>query len=146
MLCVAGGKYTTYRHMAEVITDEAARRLGAGRRCRTHALPLDGTPEEPWGAYCVTEPEALAARGLELSVAEHLVSRYGRRARNVAEVLSRDSQLSRRVVEGEPDVVGEFTYQREQEMALTPADHLLRRTRLALFRPGLLEKSSRLCS
>jgi glycerol-3-phosphate dehydrogenase len=41
-------------------------------------------------------------------------------------------------VSGEPDLLAEFAYQREQEMALAPADYLLRRTRLGLFHPDLL--------
>src|SRR5207253_1443927 len=40
LLSVAGGKYTTYRHMAEVITDRVCRRLCLRRRCRTRDLPL----------------------------------------------------------------------------------------------------------
>src|SRR5262249_54052149 len=34
LLSVAGGKYTTYRAMAEAITDEVGFRLGRRRRCR----------------------------------------------------------------------------------------------------------------
>ena len=44
------------------------------------------------------------------------------------------------VVAGEPDVLAELAYQREQEMACRPEDFLLRRTRLGLFRPGLLSR------
>jgi glycerol-3-phosphate dehydrogenase len=43
------------------------------------------------------------------------------------------------MVPGEPDLLVEFAFQRDQEMALCPADHLLRRTRLGLFRPELLQ-------
>ena len=35
LISVAGGKYTTYRAMAEVITDGVAHRLGKRRRCMT---------------------------------------------------------------------------------------------------------------
>src|SRR5262249_16809174 len=42
LLSVAGGKYTTYRHMAEVITNEIARRLGSRALCRTRNHRLDG--------------------------------------------------------------------------------------------------------
>jgi glycerol-3-phosphate dehydrogenase len=44
------------------------------------------------------------------------------------------------VVAGEPDLRAEFVYQREHEMAVCPADHLLRRTRLGLFKPELLDR------
>ena len=56
----------------------------------------------------------------------------------MAEYLGRDPALRGRVVEGEPDLLAEFAYQRDHEMAMTPADCLLRRTRLGLFRPELL--------
>ena len=48
--------------------------------------------------------------------------------------------LRGRIVPEEPDLLAEFAYQRDHEMALTPADFLLRRTRLGLFRPDLLMK------
>ncbi len=140
LLTAAGGKYTTYRHMAEVITDAVAEVLGRRRRCRTADFALDGTPREPWPRF---EPGAVALLvrqyGLPESAARHLAGRYGRRAVEVAAYLGLDPSLARPVAEGEPDLLAEFIYQREQEMALTPADHLLRRTRLGLFRPALLK-------
>ena len=45
--------------------------------------------------------------------------------------------LARPIVEGEPDLLVELVYQREQEMAVRPEDFLLRRTRLGLFHGGL---------
>jgi glycerol-3-phosphate dehydrogenase len=139
LLSVAGGKYTTYRHMAEVITDAVAERLGQRRLCRTRHFPLDGTPEVPWEVYARTETAFLRQRhGLEEESARHLVSRYGQRARDVAAYLEGDPALARPVVAGEPDLRAEFAYQRNHEMALFPADYLLRRTRLGLFHPELL--------
>jgi glycerol-3-phosphate dehydrogenase len=56
----------------------------------------------------------------------------------VADYLERDPTLGKRIVPSEPDVLAEFAYQRAHEMALMPADFLLRRTRLGLFHPELL--------
>src|SRR5207237_175863 len=64
--------------------------------------------------------------------------RYGTHCRDVAEYVERDPELARPVVAGEPELQAEFAYQRDHEMARYPADHLLRRTRLGLFRPELL--------
>jgi glycerol-3-phosphate dehydrogenase len=58
----------------------------------------------------------------------------------VTDYLRRDPELGRRVVEGEPDILAEFAYQRDHEMALIPDDFLLRRTHLGLYHPELLEK------
>jgi glycerol-3-phosphate dehydrogenase len=137
LLSVAGGKYTTYRHMAEVITDEVCASLGSRRRCRTRDFPLDGAPGVPWDRFEAGEVAALKGHyHLPEEPARHLVRRYGRRAREVA-LLCRDRpDLAAPVVAREPDLRGEFVYQREHEMALYPADHLLRRTHLGLFHSG----------
>jgi len=139
LLAVAGGKYTTYRHMAEIITNAVVRRLGLSRRCRTRSFRLDGAPQEPWEQFAPATTAALTSRcHLPEETARHLVERYGRRAVEVADYLYCNPALGQRVVPGEPDVLAEFAYQRDHEMALTPADFLLRRTRLGLFHPELL--------
>ena len=139
LLSVAGGKYTTYRHMAEVITDAVTRRLGRFRIGGTRGLQLDGAPAQLWRGFAEQESTRLGRSSL-LSAASacHLVERYGRRAADVAALVERDPKLGQPVLVGEPDLRAEFLYQREHEMALFPADHLLRRTRLGLFHPGLL--------
>jgi glycerol-3-phosphate dehydrogenase len=136
-LSVAGGKYTTYRHMAQVITDEVARGFGTRRLCRTRTCKLNGAPLVPWREFMSAETEALAGRhGLSTLAARHLVLRYGRRAGDVAAYLEKDPRLAEPIVQGEPDMRVELAYQRDHEMALFPADHWLRRTRLGLFYPG----------
>jgi glycerol-3-phosphate dehydrogenase len=57
----------------------------------------------------------------------------------VAAYVEHDSSLARPVVAGEPDLLAEFAYQRDHEMAVYPADHWLRRTRLGLFYPQRLK-------
>ncbi|HWG46159.1 MAG TPA: glycerol-3-phosphate dehydrogenase [Gemmataceae bacterium] len=147
LLTIAGGKYTTYRHMAEVITDTVVHRLGLSRRCRTRSFRLDGTPEQPWQRFAPAAIRELTARcHLDDETARHLVARYGRRAVEVADYLDSDPALGRRVVPDEPDILAEFVYQRAHEMALTPADFLLRRTRLGLFHPELLRNPPALLS
>jgi glycerol-3-phosphate dehydrogenase len=144
LLSVAGGKYTTYRHMAEVVTDAVVARLGGHRTCRTRHVRLDGAPTQPWAEYVRTEAAALRSQhGLEDEAAQHLLHRYGRRARDVAAYVRRDPGLGRPIVAGEPDLYAEFVYQREQEMAVCPEDCLLRRTRLGLYRPELLREVPR---
>jgi glycerol-3-phosphate dehydrogenase len=141
LLTVAGGKYTTYRRMAELVTDEALRRLGQRRRCRTASYRLDGAPAEEWETFAPAAVASLRAHfHLDEATAHHLVGRYGRRARDVAGYLERRPELARPVVEGEPDLWAELAYQRDREMAVEAEDFLLRRTRLGLFRPELLRQ------
>jgi glycerol-3-phosphate dehydrogenase len=143
LLTVAGGKYTTFRHMAEVITDKVCSRLGIRRRCRTRDFRLDGTPAEPWQQFADGTVRRLRqGHELDEATARHLVGRYGRRAEDVATYAKRDTALAARIVPGEPDLLAELAYQRDHEMALRPADFLLRRTRLGLFCPGLIDSPS----
>ncbi len=141
LLTLSGGKYTTYRRMAETAVDAVTRRLGMRRPCRTRDFRLDGSPREPWEQFEPAAVKELQTRwALSEEDARHLVGRYGRRAEDVAAYLDGDPALRRRVAAGEPDLSVEFAFQRDHEMAMTPADFLLRRTRLGLFQPELLSR------
>lgn len=138
LLSVVGGKYTTYRHMAERITDAVLRRLNRAAPCRTRAFRLDGAL-----ADAVTAVDTLRRLyGVTDAAARHLVGRYGSNAGGVAALTLRDPALAQPVVEGEPDLRAEAAYQRDHEMAVRDADVLLRRTRLGLFHPRLLTRPS----
>jgi glycerol-3-phosphate dehydrogenase len=134
LLTVSGGKYTTYRRMAEVVTDAVLRGLGWPRRpsC-TREFRLDGTAD----GLALHGPPPVAAKYLSNGARQHLLARYGRRAYDVAAILDEDPSLARPVVEGEPDLRAELVYQQRHEMALLTDDFLLRRTRLGLFHPRL---------
>ncbi|HVS39421.1 MAG TPA: glycerol-3-phosphate dehydrogenase [Gemmataceae bacterium] len=139
LLTVSGGKYTTYRRMAETAIDAVVQRLGLHRRCRTRDLQLDGAPREQWEQFELAAVQRLQSRwALSEEDARHLIGRYGTRADDVAVYLERGVGLRSRIAPEEPDLLVEFEYQRDHEMAMTRADLLLRRTRLGLFRPELL--------
>jgi glycerol-3-phosphate dehydrogenase len=139
LISVAGGKYTTYRRMAEVITRRISARLKRPYRNRTREWQLDGAPAEPWAEFEHGTVGGLCSRyQLGEDAARHLAYRYGRRALEVAQVLDADPALAEPVVAGEKDMKLEFVYQRREEMAIKPQDFLLRRTRLGLLRPELL--------
>jgi glycerol-3-phosphate dehydrogenase len=141
LLSIAGGKYTTYRRMAEIITNTIAKRLKCTRRGQTRCLRLDGASRGDWEQFARTETARLSGLdSLSPGAAGHLVQRYGVRAADVAAYLTNNSAGAAPVVAGEPDMEVEFTYQREHEMAIIPTDYLLRRTRLGLFHPELLKK------
>jgi glycerol-3-phosphate dehydrogenase len=143
LLSVAGGKLTTYRHMAEMVTDAVAQKLGCMQPCRTHCFPLDGAPRERWNVFVKQTRELLQAEyGLDEAPADHLIGRYGRRAVEVAGYVAASPELGRPLVHGEPDLRAEWLYQCDHEMAVTPSDYLLRRTRLGLYHPELLRGAS----
>ncbi len=139
LVSVAGGKYTTYRQMAEEITDTIAQRLGKRSRCRTRRFPLSGAPPEPWPLFAKRTAAELERRfGLSPLSARHLVNRYGRHAVDVARCLQQDIEGRQPIHPDEPDLKVEIAYQRDHEMAVYPADHLLRRMRIGMYRPALL--------
>jgi glycerol-3-phosphate dehydrogenase len=136
---VAGGKYTTFRSMAETIVDTVFADMNVRRRCRTRDLRLDGAPPGEWRAFRDGEARRLTGTpGLDEPAARHLVERYGTRAAAVAAYLERDAGLRAPLVEGEPDLRAEVPYQRDHEMAMRAEDFFLRRMRLGLWRPELL--------
>jgi glycerol-3-phosphate dehydrogenase len=140
LISVAGGKFTTYRAMSEVVTDSVADRLGKRRRCETRQFRLDGTPAEPWLEFKTAESQRICHEfDLDPKSASHLVGRYGRRARDVAGYVKNDSSLAHPITPEEPDLRAELVYQQDQEMAVLSADFLLRRTKLGLFHPQLLK-------
>jgi glycerol-3-phosphate dehydrogenase len=134
LLNVAGGKYTTYRAMAQAITDRVLHRLGRRALCRTANLPLAGA----WAPQGESAYGTLAARLQARNLSSWLLFRYGTGAVQVADYLQAHPDGALPVIEGEPVLYGELAYQRDHEMAVTLADHFLRRTRLGLFRPEVL--------
>ena len=142
LLSAAGGKWTTFRSMAEQITDRVCERLRVSAKCRTQDVKLDGTPAVPWEEFERSEPIALAERfSLEVEQARHLVRRYGRRAADVAAFVVASPTGREPVIVGELDMRGEWDYQREHEMAMTRADHLLRRSRVGMWHEELLKET-----
>ena len=136
IVAVAGGKLTAYREMAEKVGDLVGRRLAALGRAvppsPTRTLPLGGR----WAG-----PDAVARLVLDLagtlppSVAWHLVRRYGETARLLADLIAAEPRLGEPLVPGLPWVGAEVVYAARHEQAMTVADVLARRTRLALLLP-----------
>lgn len=132
LVTVAGGKWTTYRKMAQDTVDFLERRLGLSppTPCRTEELLLVGAD-----AY---HPEAdgdLAARfRLDPEVARHLLGSYGDRAEAVAVLAS--GELAERLSEGFPYLKAEVVYAARNEHACTASDVLCRRVPLALLDRG----------
>lgn len=138
LLSVAGGKYTTYRHMAEHVVDVIAARLGKHGRSRTRRLALDGAPRQPWPTFMADAVHALHEAGLAVDAARHLADRYGTRAFDVLPYVVGAPGGAERVLPGEPDLRGEQAYQQAEEMACTPRDLFLRRSRIGLYHAELL--------
>ena len=74
----------------------------------------------------------MKALSLTRTTADRLVHRYGTDVRVVVGYLVA-AAAREPIVAGEPELRGELDYQREHEMAIYSADHMLRRWRLGLY-------------
>jgi glycerol-3-phosphate dehydrogenase len=113
---ITGGKWTTYRQMAEDTVDALKPYLGALARVRTKNLRLHGTSDwRPSG---------------ELET--HLYQRYGADAVQLLAMIEGDANLGERPVAGQPYLNAEFLHAVRCEMATSLVDLLTRRTRAHL--------------
>jgi glycerol-3-phosphate dehydrogenase len=113
---ITGGKWTTYRQMAEDTVDALGPYVPALKSVRTKHLRLHGVG--PWRP----------ANGLE----RHLYERYGEDALVIIDMIASNSELGERPLEGQPYVAAEFLYAVRYEMATSLVDLLTRRTRAHL--------------
>ena len=141
MLAIAGGKLTTYRHMAEKVVDLAAellRRdgaLAAAPRCRTREVPLGGFPLGQEGELARREALRELRAHLPADVAAHLLAAYGAGARQVGALAAARPELARRLAPDLPVIIAEACYAVERELAVTLPDILTRRLGLTLLAP-----------
>ncbi|MBI5504256.1 MAG: glycerol-3-phosphate dehydrogenase/oxidase [Deltaproteobacteria bacterium] len=124
LISLGGGKLTTHRHVAELLVDRVAAGLGRKTgRCRTAEVPLPGAVGIEAGSSMEAEPETRE---------EHLRSRYGALATEVAGLVRGDENLAERAVADLPDLLAEVVHAVDFEMAATLEDVLARRTHIGL--------------
>ncbi|MDE3064451.1 MAG: glycerol-3-phosphate dehydrogenase/oxidase, partial [Acidobacteriota bacterium] len=116
VVSVTGGKWTTYRQMAEDTVDALKPYVTALRASRTKRLALHGVG--PWRPGSERET--------------HLYRRYGEDARAVLALIAERPSLGEPVIEGLPYLGAEFVYGARHEMATSLVDLLTRRTRAHL--------------
>jgi glycerol-3-phosphate dehydrogenase len=129
LLTIAGGKWTSYRRMAEETVDKAVHffELRPERKCMTHDFPVVGAEN--------FNPDALVILAenydLEPDVAEHLHHTYGDQASKVAELTKLG--LEERLHAHHPYIEAEVVYAARNEFAKRASDILVRRTSLGLL-------------
>lgn len=156
LMTCAGGKWTTYRQMAEECVDEAVHEYKLSTKAFPNAINISGSEGIDDGARlngsCQTHQVKLVGAhgfsktlfinliqhfGVETDVAKHLTESYGDRAWTVAALSSPTEQ--RFPVRGErisplyPFVDGEVRYAVRHEYAQTAIDVIARRMRLAFL-------------
>lgn len=129
LVSIAGGKWTTYRLMAEETVDRVitTAQLTSHHACCTRELALVGAT----GFQPQLADELAAQYHLDADLAAHLAHAYG----GVAQVLLDGAGTAgmRRLAAGHPYVEAEVVWARDHEMALTSEDVLARRMRLAFL-------------
>lgn len=156
LLTCAGGKWTTYRQMAEETVDEALKLYNlqpgpamqvpriSGTEMIDDSAPLDGTCQTHQvrliGAHGFSKTlfiNLIQHFGLETDVAKHLTESYGDRAWTVAALSAPTEQRfpvrGMRMSPLYPFIDGEIRYAVRHEYAQTAVDVLARRTRLAFL-------------
>lgn len=120
LLTIAGGKWTTYRHMAEDAVDHAIM-LGKleEKRCVTQTLHIHGYKK-------------VKARRTERQ-AEDPLGVYGADAAQICELAANDPELGQRLDPALPYIGAEVVWAMREEMARTVDDVLARRTRALLL-------------
>ncbi len=131
LITIAGGKYTTYRVMAEDAVDAAARNLSQRvPGCVTDRTPLLGA--EGYHALWNRRERLAEEVGLHVSRVEHLLGRYGSLISEVLDLLEDRPELGERI-DGAPDYLRvEAIYAAKHEGALHLDDVLTRRTRISI--------------
>lgn len=139
---IFGGKFTTFRLMAEQLTDRILKSLGEKdkkpgiRLCSTMDKNVHGCPashdfpgeREIWLEESVRNLKK--RMNLPESVLRHLLESYGSCAGEVLSLVESDSGLNQRIALDRPWIMAEIKYAVEQEMCLTVSDFLIRRTQL----------------
>lgn len=129
LVTIAGGKWTTYRLMAEETVNRMIEVAGLKprSRCCTRELPLVGAE----GYRADMADELAGYHGLDADIADHLARSYGGLAATLLAEMEAGGE--RRLAVGYPYIEAEVTWARRHEMALTAEDILARRLRLAFL-------------
>jgi glycerol-3-phosphate dehydrogenase len=129
LISILGGKWTTYRAMAEDTIDAVQKQLGSSSPSKTRDFRLAGG-----AGYSADQWRLLASiYGLSEVVAKHLAEKFGAEAEAVLSLTKEDSRLNSVLVNDAAPIQAEVVYCARTEMAITIEDILARRIGLQLF-------------
>jgi glycerol-3-phosphate dehydrogenase len=120
VIYVMGGKYTTYRKIAE----DCLKKFMYLKTKDTAEYPLYGSGPVP------SAEEVAAEAGISQSTAEHLLKKYGARYRDVLEMTAKDPSLKQNLCDCTPAIKAQAVYAIRVEMAQTAEDIINRRLSL----------------
>jgi glycerol-3-phosphate dehydrogenase len=128
LLSLLGGKWTTYRLMAQDAIDRAGELLGKSAVSTTDMHFLVGGENYRFDDWQTLQRQY----SLPADVCQHLMRTYGNRAERIAILTQEKAHYAQKLTESLPFIQAEVVYQVRQEMAVTLRDVLARRWRLEL--------------
>jgi glycerol-3-phosphate dehydrogenase len=130
LISIMGGKWTTYRAMAEDTIDAVQKALGikvTESPTRSHVLHGgDGFTND-------LVKELALEYEISGETAQHLARKFGTAARNVLELTRQNANLARPIVVGSAPIQAEVVYSVREELAATIEDVLARRTGIQFY-------------
>lgn len=144
LVTVTGGKWTTYRSMAEDAVNAAVKTgdLKPAQDCLTHGLPLMGAYGWDPAFFTVLSQTYLRMKrsyggkivpgAMDSAAAKHLVDSYGGLAPRVAEIAQSEG-LGKRLAHGYPYLEAEVAYCARHEYCESVVDFIARRARIAFL-------------
>jgi glycerol-3-phosphate dehydrogenase len=130
LVSILGGKWTTYRAMAQDTIDVVQKILGGDPTpCSTLNHPLvgsDGYSADYWKTL-------ITNFGVPEPTARHLTEKYGTRATQLLALISKDSDLGEPLVKGLAPLRAEVAFAARFELAMTIEDVLARRIGLQFY-------------
>jgi glycerol-3-phosphate dehydrogenase len=131
LITIAGGKYTTYRVMAEDAVDAAARNLDKRvPRSPTADVPLIGA--SGYRALWNQRRQLAAEADLHVARVEHLLNRYGTLTTDLLDLVVDRPELAGTLPGADDYLLAEVVYAATHEGALHLDDVLTRRTRASI--------------
>ena len=137
ILSAVGTKYTTARAVAERVTNRVLAKLKKPAvPCRTAVVPLPGGSIRDVG-LAIADARREHDAGLPADTIPHLIAAYGSRYRDVLQLAEGRPELRGAVGAGSPVIGAQLVWAARNEMAVTLADAVIRRTPLgALGEPS----------
>ncbi len=126
LISLMGGKWTTYRLMAQDALDTVCRELGVRAVCTTKTHLLTGA--EGWEENLFKKLASTYC--FDADVSQHLAAKYGINADKIGQLVVQQPDLAERIVPEYPYIRAEVVYSAHEEMTMTIRDFLARRVRL----------------
>ncbi|MGV9339367.1 FAD-dependent oxidoreductase [Streptomyces sp. NPDC003688] len=139
MLSVAGGKWTTFRHIGRTVMTKLQELPGHPLgddfepvSTLPRRLPLPGVANPRAVAHRLLVDRPAPGPRMAADTARHLATHYGSLAFDIARLANEHPELAERVHPDAPEIWAQVVWARDHEWAETPHDVLRRRTTLTI--------------